>query len=72
MSGRMSANTGRAPRSTKALAVETNVNDGTITSSPGRASSSSAAISRACVQDVVSSALPDPTVCSSRAWQRFV
>ena len=35
MSGRMSTNTGTAPRSTNAFAVETNVNDGMITSSPG-------------------------------------
>ena len=35
MSGRMSTNTGRAPRRTKALTVETKVKDGTITSSPG-------------------------------------
>ena len=72
MSGRMSANTGLAPRSTKALAVETNVNDGTMTSSPGLRSSSSAAISRACVQEVVSSALGAPTACSSRVWHSFV
>ena len=51
VSGRMSTNTGRAPRSTKALAVETKVNDGTITSSPGSRSSSSAAISSACVHE---------------------
>ncbi len=35
VSRRMSTNTGVAPRSTNALIVETNVNDGTITSSPG-------------------------------------
>ena len=57
MSGRMSAKTGFAPRRAKALAVETKVNDGTITSSPGLRSSSRAAISRAWVQLVVSSAL---------------
>ena len=36
----MSTNTGTAPRSTKALAVETKVNDGMITSSPGSRSAS--------------------------------
>ena len=66
MSGRMSTKTGRAPRSTNAFAVETNVNDGTITSSPGPMSSSSAAISRACVQDVVSSTRRAPRSSSSR------
>ena len=71
MSGRMSAKTGRAPRSTNAFTVETNVNDGTITSSPGRKSSSSAAISSACVHDVVSSARRTPSVLSSSAWQRL-
>ena len=35
VSGRMSTNTGRAPRSTKALTVDTKVNAGQITSSPG-------------------------------------
>ena len=55
MSGRMSTKTVRAPRSANAFAVDTNVNDGTMTSSPGCMSSSSAAISSACVHDVVSS-----------------
>ncbi len=72
MSGRMSTNTGRAPRSTNALTVETNVNAGQITSSPGWMSSSSAAISSACVHDVVSSALRAPVISSSSAWQRLV
>ena len=45
----------RAPRRTKALTVETKVKEGTITSSPLRQSRSSAAISRAWVQEVVSS-----------------
>ena len=53
MSGRMSTKTGVAPRSTKALAVETNVKDGMITSSPGPTSASSAAISSAAVQECV-------------------
>ena len=60
VSGRMSTKTGRAPRSTKALTVETNVNDGTITSSPGRMSKRRAAISNACVQEVVRSAFATP------------
>src|SRR5258705_4432094 len=72
VSGRMSAKPGRAPRSTKALTVETNVNDGTITSSPGLISSSSAAISSAWVQDVVSSALGVPIRRSRSAWHFFV
>ena len=45
---------GRAPRSTKALAVETKVNEGMMTSSPGPMSHSSAAISSAAVPEVVS------------------
>ena len=71
VSGRTSQNTGFAPRRTKALAVETKVNDGTITSSPGRTSSSSAAISSACVHDVVTSARVTPSVCSSSAPHRW-
>jgi hypothetical protein len=51
----MSANTTRAPRSANALAVDTNVNAGTITSSSGPTSSKSAASSSAWVHDVVSS-----------------
>ena len=35
VSGRISAKTGRAPRRAKALAIETKVNDGMMTSSPG-------------------------------------
>ena len=49
-----STKTGFAPKSAKALAVDTNVNDGTITSSPGFKLHSNADISSACVQDVVS------------------
>ena len=67
VSGRMSTNTGRAPRSTNALTVDTNVNAGQITSSPGWMSSSSAAISSACVHDVVRSAFGAPVICSSSA-----
>ena len=61
----MSTKTGTAPRSTKALAVETNVNDGMITSSPSARSSSMAAISSACVQEVVSRQSPPPTFWES-------
>ncbi len=66
VSGRTSAKTGRAPRSTKALTVETKVKAGTMTSSPGWISSSRAAISSACVQDVVSRARATPSSASSR------
>ena len=72
MSGRTSQNTGRAPRSTNAFAVDTNVNDGTITSSPGWMSSSSAAISSACVQEVVSSAARRAEHRCSSSWHRVV
>ncbi len=72
MSGRTSQKTGLAPRRTKALTVETKVNDGTMTSSPGPMSSSRAAISSACVQEVVSSAFGTPSVCSSSAWHFLV
>ena len=68
VSGRLSTNTGTAPRRTKALAVLTKVNVGRITSSPGPTFSSSAAISRAWVQLVVSSTLPAPVIAPSRAW----
>jgi hypothetical protein len=47
----MSTNTGVAPRSTKAFAVETNVKEGRMTSSPGLTPTSSAAISNAPVQE---------------------
>ena len=66
----MSTKTGTPPRSTKAFAVDTNVNEGMITSSPGRMSPSRAAISNAPVQECVSSALTQPTRSSSQAWQR--
>ena len=72
VSGRMSAKTGRAPRSTKALMVDTKVNEGTMTSSSDFASSNKALISRAWVHDVVSKARSTPSVCSSNAWQRLV
>src|SRR2546421_938327 len=43
-----------------------------ITSSPDLMSSSSAAISSACVQEVVSRALETPSVSSRRAWHFLV
>src|SRR5438094_9208508 len=72
VSGLISMKIGRAPRSTKALTVETKVKEGTITSSPGLRSRSSAAISSACVQDVVSMALGTPRVYSSKLWHFLV
>ena len=64
----MSTNTGVAPRIATALAVETNVNGGTITSSPGPRLSSSAAMSSAWVHDVVSSTRGAPLIRSSHWW----
>lgn len=64
VSGRMSMKTGVAPRSTKALAVETKVKEGTITSSPDWMFNNSAAISSAWVQEVVSSAFGTKRVSS--------
>ncbi len=70
VSGRMSTKTGTPPRSTNAFAVDTNVNEGMITSSPGTMLARRAAISNAPVQECVSSALTQPTCASSQAWQR--
>ncbi len=72
VSGRMSTKTGTAPRSTAALAVDTKVNDGMMTSSPGARSNSMAAISIAAVQEWVSRACRQPVSASSQALQRFV
>ena len=72
VSGRMSTKTGTAPRSTAALAVDTKVNDGMMTSSPGARSNSMAAISIAAVQEWVSSACRQPTCSSIQALQRLV
>ena len=72
VSGRMSMNTGVAPRRAKAFIVVTNVKEGTMTSSPGWMSNNSAAISSACVQDVVRNALGTPSHCSSKAWHFLV
>ena len=71
VSGRMSTKTGVAPRSTNALAVETKVNDGMITSSPGPTPLRMAAISSAAVQEWVRSAFWLPIRASSQAQQRF-
>ena len=56
MSGLQSAKIGVNPCIAKAFAVDTNVNEGTITSSLGRASTISADISSADVQELVRSA----------------
>ena len=70
VSSRMSTNTGTAPRRTKAVAVDENVNDGMITSSPSPISASSAASSRAAVHDGVSSTRSAPVLSSSHSSQR--
>ena len=67
----MSTKTGIAPRSTNAFAVETNVNDGMITSSPGPTPLRMAAISRAAVHECVSSAFWLPMRSSSQAQHRL-
>lgn len=72
VSGRISTKTGTPPRNTKALAVETKVYDGSMTSSPSSMSRSSAIISSAAVHEGVSSALRQPVCCSSHAWLRRV
>jgi len=63
VSGRMSTNTGRAPQRTKAFAVETNVYEGMMASSPGPIPHRMAAISKPAVQDGIISALAMPN-CS--------
>jgi hypothetical protein len=68
----MSTNTGTAPRSATALAVETNVNEGMITSSPGARSARIAASSSADVQEPVRSTRAAPVRCSSQRLQRSV
>jgi hypothetical protein len=72
VSSRLSMNTGVAPRNTNAFAVETKVNDGTMTSSPGLMSSRIAAISSACVHDPVRSADGTPNFFSNNSRQRLV
>lgn len=70
VSGSMSTNTGVAPRSAKAAAVETKVNEGTITSSPGPNPPRRAAASSAAVQEWVSRARSAPVVSASQRSQR--
>ncbi len=72
VSASTSTKTGVAPRSTNALAVETNVNDGMITSSPGPTPASSAAISSAPVQECVISTRRAPVSSPSSCSQRVV
>src|SRR3972149_4808498 len=71
VSSRQSANTGVMPRVANAFAVDTNVNDGRTTSSPGSGDSRWADISSASVQEPVRGdrqgpgappSLPDPPV----------
>ena len=70
VSGSTSTKTGVAPRRTNALAVEENVNEGMITSSPGPTSDSSAVISSAPVQECVMSTRAGVPVSSRMsAWQ---
>src|SRR5262245_33874692 len=66
VSGRMSTNTGRAPERTNAFAVETNVYEGMITSSPGCTSHRSAAISSPAVHDGIIRARWIP----KRSWMK--
>ncbi len=68
----MSTNTGVAPLRAKAFAVDTNVNDGMMISSPGAASIRIAAISSAPVQECVSSARGTSSVRSIQVWHLAV
>ena len=68
----MSTNTGTAPRRAKALAVDTKVYDGMITSSPSPMSNSSAAISSAAVHEWVSRTFGAPSFDSISSWHRCV
>ena len=72
MSARMSTNTGVAPRSTKALAVETNVNEGMITSSPGLDACEQRRHLQRAVHEWVSRTLAGPSCASSQSEQRAV
>src|SRR5437763_12631954 len=65
-----SAKTILAPRRRNALAVETKVNEGTITSSPGAMSRRRADISSACVAEVTVSA-GQPSISRSFSSQRL-
>ena len=70
--GSISTKTTVAPLNTNASAVETNVYDGIITSSPSLISHKRAAISVACVHDVVRSALAVFVFSSSHALHFLV
>ena len=66
----ISAKTGRAPARSTALALETNVNDGQITSWPGPTPRARRASSRAWVPDVVSRTRVAPMRSASSASTR--
>mmetsp|Transcript_30419 Transcript_30419/g.71048 ORF Transcript_30419/g.71048 Transcript_30419/m.71048 type:complete len:223 (+) Transcript_30419:1284-1952(+) len=68
VSGRMSTNTGVAPWLTNALAVDTNVYDGIITSTSGPDPMHTEHISSAAVPELTSSAFFTPSSASSRDW----
>ena len=68
----MSTKTIVAPLCTNASAVETNVYEGIITSSPGLISANIAAISNACVQEVVNKTLLALNFSSIQILQLFV
>ena len=68
--GSMSQKTRRAPWRAKASAVVMNVNDGTMTVSPGFRSRSIADISSAAVHDVVSSTSSAPISSASSCAAR--
>ena len=68
----MSANTGVAPTRTTAFAVDTKVNDGRMTSSPGPSSRSIAAISSPAVHDGVIKTFWMPNWLSRISLQRRV
>jgi hypothetical protein len=69
--GSLSANTTLAPRRMNALAVDTKVNDGMMTSSPGPTPARIAAISNASVQEDVSSG-DSPKRSAKKRWHFFV
>ena len=72
VSGRISVKTSRAPRCTKASAVEQKVKEGSMTSSPGFIWQSRADISRADVQDVVRYTAGECSRSLRKAWHLFV
>jgi hypothetical protein len=66
VSGLMSTNTGTARRRTTAFAVETKVNDGIMTSSPGSNPERIAAISNAAVHECVRIASTTPRLAFNK------